>query len=146
MPTPPPTSEGGANVNQWLQNLIELAKICIIFLGGYFSHWLLIRRDVQGRKREFLSFMEQMIAETENQPAWEDGKFYRDKRPNVMHAAARISEDFSLTDRIEFERLMSVASGLIKAQADNPKDRDGKNDLLTFFHSITSFTKENLPN
>jgi hypothetical protein len=44
----PPVSSGGAQANQWL----EIAKLCVIFAGGYFSHWLLLRRDVAARKRE----------------------------------------------------------------------------------------------
>src|SRR5689334_14747442 len=52
-----PASDCGAQVNQWLHGLIEIAKVCVIFAGGYFSHWLLLRRDVSGRKRAFRAFM-----------------------------------------------------------------------------------------
>jgi len=47
-----PASSGNAQINQWLQGFIEIAKVCVIFAGGYFSHWLLLRRDATARRRE----------------------------------------------------------------------------------------------
>jgi hypothetical protein len=61
---PPPTGSGGGHVNEWGNGIIDIAKICVIFAGGYFSHWLLLRRDVSSRKKAFLGFLRKWKSET----------------------------------------------------------------------------------
>jgi hypothetical protein len=136
-----PACDGGTQVNQWLHGFIEIAKICVIFAGGYFSHWLLLRRDVSGRKRAFRAFVVQFRSEAADRhhPPNTFGQFYQDKVPNLRHAAASITEDFSGDRRVEFERLVSVAAGFTGAQVENYQADKGKKDLLEALDAIIRF-------
>jgi hypothetical protein len=132
-------SDGSAQVNLWLHGFLELAKICVIFAGGYFSHWLLLRRDVSGRKRAFRAFMAQLRSETADRhhPPNTFAEFYENKVPNLRHAAASIADDFPGDRRDEFERLVSKASGFTGAQAANPQT--GKKHILEAIDAIIQF-------
>jgi hypothetical protein len=113
----PPATSVTADGQQWIHALIEVVKILAVLAGslagGYFSHRLLLRRDVSGRKRAFRAFMYQLRSEIVDR--YHDtvtfAGFYQNKIPNLQHEAATILDDLPKEKRVEFERLVAVASG-----------------------------------
>lgn len=138
-----PSGNVAADAHQCIYGIMEVIKILAVFggalTGGFFSHWLLCRRDVSGRKRAFRAFMAQLKSETADRhhPPNTFAEFYQNKVPNLRHAAAGITDDFSGDRRAEFERLVSVAAGFTGAQADNPQT--GKKQILEAINAIIQF-------
>ena len=101
-------SEGGAQINQWLHGLIEIAKTCVIFAGGYYAHWLLLRRDCKDRRQDFAAFLDQwrsevfLFKQTENGVRADKG-VYLPKLPQFYAEVARARDAFK--HRKKFARL-----------------------------------------
>jgi hypothetical protein len=119
-----------------------------VLLGALIGHRLTLWRERasgrDSRKREFLAFMAQLIAETENHLPGGHGEFYKNKRPNLQYAATKVADDFLGEARVEFDRLMAIAAGFTKEEAANPHNCKGKKDLLEAFNAVAHFAKEKL--
>ena len=141
--TNPPSGSIAADGHQCIYGIMEVVKILAVFggalAGGFFSHWLLCRRDISGRKRAFRAFMAQLRSETADRhhPTGTFVPFYENKKPNLRYEAATVVADFSGDRRVEFERLISVAAGFTAAQADNPQT--GKKQVLEAIDAIIQF-------
>jgi len=136
-----PASDSGAQINQWLHGFIEIAKICVIFAGGYFSHWLLLRRDVGGRKRGFLAFMQQWRMEVDRWQ-WHVGsrsEHYQRATAIFCGEARRIEDDIPECKRKDFRNLVGKTVGFTPAAVENPQADKGKKDLLEAIDAIIKF-------
>jgi hypothetical protein len=64
---PPPANNVAEAGYQWIQGFTEVVKILAVFggalTGGYFSHRLLLCRDVSSRKKAFLGFLRKWKSE-----------------------------------------------------------------------------------
>jgi hypothetical protein len=136
-----PASDGGAYIHQWLHGLIEIAKVCVIFAGGYFSHWLLLRRDVGGRKRAFLAFMEQWRAEVDRWQWFTGGRSEHYQRATALFRgeARRIEDDLPESKREAFGALVSKTCGFTPAAVEAAHDSKGQKDLLAAIDAIIKF-------
>ena len=133
--------DGGAQINQCLHGLLEIAKICVIFAGGYFGHWLLLRRDADGRKRVFLALMTRLKSEVDDidHPTESFGAFYQNQVHELRQAAAISTGDFSGEARVEFERLVSLATAFKPREVDNARDDQGRHRVSAAYGEIIRY-------
>lgn len=119
------------------------ASIVGALSGAFVAHKLTASREresgLRNRRREFRAFMVQFRSEAADRhhPPNTFAEFYQNKVPNLRHAAAGITDDFSGDRRVEFERLVSIAAGFTGAQADNPQT--GKKQILEAIDAIIQF-------
>jgi len=141
---PPPSSQEAVNVNDWLHGFIEVAKACLIFAGGYFTHILTSRRDRSGgiatRRRDFLVFMQGWRADIIK---WHHGtggfqrehSSYTDGVTSFCSFAESIRRDFVGVDRAKFGVLVSDITGF-KGHLMNTADHE---KILKAFDDIISY-------
>jgi hypothetical protein len=119
-----PAGDGSAQINQWLKGLIEIAKICVIFAGGYFSHWLLLRRDVANRRHAFLAFLNEFRSELSIAELRQDwvSRFFN-KIPELTRSASQVYGDLTTTKADALRLLVSTLSGLTKEGVGTKKEQ-----------------------
>ena len=139
-----PASDDGAQVNQWLHGFVEIAKICVIFAGGYFSHWLLLCRDVSGRKKAFNGFLRQWRAEisapylgpTSLRVGIDSSIFsYFSKLPSFCSEIERVRSDFAG----DAERFESLTSRLSSLKAEDWKGKQPREVILYALDELIQF-------
>ena len=130
-----PAGDSNAELDESLNGLVDLAKMGLVFVGGYFSHWLLLRRDRQLRKRAFISIMTQL--ENVVLHVWPRGGFvinYRNSIRNIVRAAAPVVADFSESKGVELQRMINDLCRHSGAEAQsNQKKLLGEIDAITRF-------------
>src|SRR5271154_2485707 len=99
--------------NQITLEAIKLVLAGIIggLIGARANDRLTRRREkdagMANRKREFLAFMAQLLAEAQRPyPTGHFVDFYLNKSPNLRHAATLISEDIPIEKRRKFNALI----------------------------------------
>jgi hypothetical protein len=111
--------------NQAVIELVRLIGAGVVggLIATYATHRLTRTRERESgrdkRKREFRSFIVQFRSEAADRhhPSTRDfALFYRDKVPNLRHAAAFIADDFPRKRRAQFDGLVSAAAGFTGAE------------------------------
>ena len=147
--TQPESSNVAQNCYQWIQGFADVVKILAVFggalTGGYFSHWLLIRRDVASRKREFVGFLKGWRSEIENfQMKQISGRnvdvideIFTPKLPQFHTIAAKVEGD--AVDIVEFQRLVAGIAGFRYQNLKN--NEDPRKAALAVINAMVHFCK-----
>jgi hypothetical protein len=91
-------------------------------------------------KRQFLAFLAQLEGEIKNVIPQHWSQFYRNKIPNIKHAAALMAEDFSPKDQESFEMLVNTMCDESLCHS-----LEMRTYVLAYLEHIRTFTK-NPPN
>jgi hypothetical protein len=109
------------------------------FIGSYATHRFTLGRERKRRVSEFRSFIAQFRSEAADRhhpPEDPFATFYKNKVPNLRHAAAEVADDFPPERRAQFDKLVSTAAGFTGAQADR---EEGEQRVTASLDAILQF-------
>jgi hypothetical protein len=113
-------------------------------IASYATHRFTLSRErasgIRNRRRDFRAFVVQFRSEAADR-YHPDIKyfvmFYRDKIPNLRHAAATIADDFPRQRRVKFDELVSAASSAFTAK--QASEADGRKHVIDSLDAILRF-------
>jgi hypothetical protein len=125
-------------VSDTLAEVMRLVGAGIVggLIASFATHRFTLSRErtsgIRNRRREFRAFVVQFRSEAADRFHWPNAfaSFYQDKVPNLRHAAATVADDFHRDERTEFDKLVSIAGGFTREQADGEKGKKRVTDSL----------------